>query len=361
MAGTNKEGYLHSLIKTFGVKNSPCKAALSRVRKKVCYTFFKDKLIKLLSDFEPKRLSYRGMKIYAIDGLQVHLPRTDDIINAGYSGRSVSKYRESYTPRMYLVHAYDVLSQVTKDLKEACYFDELHGAKNMIKNFEKNSLTIYDRLYISKGMICGHKKAGNHFLMRARRSSFKEVQNFYKSKKQKSTATIEGVKIYMIKVKNPKTGKKEVFITDMPKSWCTPLMIQKLYNLRWEVETSFKDLVDTLKLQQWHSKFINGIRQELYTLFWLMNYARIEMNKGIKKTKIRLTEVYEKANFKLIVDYIKQRLPELFKRKQGFSKEIKLLIKLSTEKRKHYSRSYKRELKGAASPYPRNNTVWNVS
>jgi hypothetical protein len=221
ISGTNNEGYHHALIKAFIRPSlSPCKAALSKIRARISFEFFKDILVKLLSDYEPKRLTFHGMKIYACDGWQVHLPRTDDIVNAGYSGRAVSKYRESYYPRMYLVHAYDVLSGVTKDLREAPYLDELHGAKNMVKNFERNSLTLYDRLYISTAMIVAHKKAGNYFLMRARRGSFSEVEKFYSSPRQKWTCT--------------------------------------LYRLRWEVENSFRDLAQTMQLQQWRTKTING-------------------------------------------------------------------------------------------------------
>ena len=32
---------------------------------------------------------------------------------------------------------------------------------------------------------------------------------------------------------------------------------------RWEVENSFRDFTQAIRLEQWHSKFINGIRQEL--------------------------------------------------------------------------------------------------
>jgi len=359
IGGTNKQGYFHALVDVFGsARKSPWKGSLSKVRSRVSFTFFQDILRKLISDFESKRRTYRGLKIYAVDGLQVHLPRTDNVVKAGYSGRAVSKYRESYTPRMYLVHAYDVLSQVTKDLRESHLLNELAGAKNMVKHFERDSLTLYDRLYISANMILAHKQAGNYFLMRARRSSFKAIRIFYSSKKQKSGTSLQGVQLKLIKVKNPRSGEKDVFVTNLPTSWCEASQIQMLYNLRWEVETSFKDLVDTMKIQQWHSKSINGIRQELYCTFWLMNYTRILMNKCSKTAKIALQSEYFKPNFKLVVDWIKSHTREIFKRKRGLKKEIRELMKKSTEKRIHYSRSYPRIVKGPASNYPYRNTIW---
>lgn len=363
ISGTNKEGYHHALIKAF-IRPSlcPCKSALARIRMRISFGFFKDILAKLLFDFESKRLTFHGLKIYATDGWQIHLPRTDDIIKAGYSGRAVSKYRESYTPRMYLVHAYDVLSGVTKDLREAPYLDELHGAKNMVKNFEKNSLTLYDRLYISTGMILAHKKAGNYFLMRARRNSFKEVRDFYASCRQKYTCVIEGVQIQMFKVENPKTGAIDVYITNLPKrGWLSQDTVRRLYRLRWEVENSFRDLAETMKLQQWHAKSINGIRQELYATFWLMNFVKIQMNKCERRAKVVLSDVYLRPNFKLAVNFVKGRFSKILHKSRGVLSELIVVLNISTEKREHESRKYPRELKCPDSPYPRNNTVWNVS
>jgi hypothetical protein len=354
---------LQALLKTFDLNELPTKAALTKARKRISWAFFKDLLFDLLSSVD-QRCTYKGLYIYAVDGLQLHLPRTENIIKAGYHGRATSKYTESYTPRLYLVHLYDVQSKITRDLVESSESDELKPAAKMILNLEQNSLTIYDRLYISTRMILAHKEANNCFLFRARRSSFKEVQDFYKVRSKKEVVkqfTIEGMKMWMIKVKNPQTKKNEIFVTNLPESFCNPKEIEKLYRLRWEVEESFKDLTSKLKVEQWHSKSINGIRQELYTAFWLLNFTRIQILKTTKKRKLEMKETYKVGNFKLILNYIIDHLKDFFKRKRGLMKCIKKLLNISTEIRTRMKRSYKRELKGPASPYPRNNTVWNVT
>jgi len=58
------------------------------------------------------------------------------------------------------------------------------------------------------------------------------------------------------------------------------------------------------------------------------------------------------------LNHIVSLLPKIFKRIQGLFDELKILIKISTERRKHYSRAYPRELKTPASPYKYNNTKW---
>lgn len=300
------------------------------------------------------------MKIYAVDGLELHLPRTKDLKKRGYRGRAVSHYLDTYGLRMYLCHAYDVLSGVTKDLRFSPWNDEISHAKNMVKDFGRLSLALYDRLYISTKMILAHHRAGNFFLMRAKRGSFSEIEAYYESHSQKPrTVTIRGVTVRLFKAINPKTLKKDVFVTNLPWRWLSAQLIGRLYRLRWECESSFKDLCDTMKMEQWHSKSLNGILQELYAAFWLMNFTRIQIAKKSKKPKITLSDQYEKPNFKLILDWMKTKLKRLLLRSFSLLRELKTLIKISTEKRVHYSRSYPRQLKCAASPYPHNNTIWH--
>lgn len=260
---------------------------------------------------------------------------------------------------MFLCHAYDVLSSVTKDLRFSPYNDEISHAKNMVKGFGKNSLALYDRLYISTKMILAHHLAGNYFLMRAKRESFKEIEAYYQSHSQKpTTVVIRGVTVRLFKAINPKTGKKDVFVTNLPWKWLHASVIQRLYLRRWEVETSFKDLASTMKMEQWHSKTLNGILQELYATLWLMNFTRIQIAKKSRKPKITLCDQYEKPNFKLILDWVKTKLKHIFNKALGALRDLRKLIKLSTEKRVHYERSYPRQIKSSASPYPYNNTVW---
>ena len=82
----------------------------------------------------------------------------------GYSGRKVSTYRESYYPKGFLTHAYDVLSGMTQDFTFGPRLNEQADAYEMVKNFEERSLTLYDRLYFSKKLVRLHLKHGNFFL-----------------------------------------------------------------------------------------------------------------------------------------------------------------------------------------------------
>lgn len=339
----------------------PVKSALSQIRKRIHFTFFEELFKELLQSVENKRNMLNGLRIYAIDGVQLLVPRTPELIRAGFSGRAVSKYRDTYYPRMYLTHAYDVLSGVTKDLRYHSVLDEIADAIEMIAGFEKNSLTLYDRLYICKKLALAHFEHGNFFLFRCRRAGVpKAISDFFSSHKKFKSFTWPRTKhrLYLIKVKNATTGKYDVFATNLPDSWRVEETIKDLYALRWEVETSFRDLTETMKIEQWHSKSLNGILQELYASFWLWNYSKIQTHLRLKKPENPLQFDYGKPNYKLILSYIVKLFPRILKRSRGVLKDLQTLMNLSTERRKRRSRKYKRELKTPRSPYPYHNTGW---
>lgn len=362
VAGANHEGYNHALLKSFGfenIENTPSKGSFSKARKKISYKFFADRLNDLKKKFEPYRRTFRGLRIYAIDGQQIILPRTDDIKANGYTGRSTSRYSESYMPRAYLTHAYDVLSGVTKSFCFGPRLNEIADAAKMIKGFERNSLTLYDRLYFCSKLVLCHFKRKNYFIFRCRKNALPEIPAFIKDKKRKKLEIFyNGRRLFLVKAWNGRANEWSVFITNLPSSWIKHRLIRKLYRLRWEVEISFKELTATTKIEQWHSKFINGILQELFCSFWLINFVKIQMYFRVKQLKNPLQDEYQRPNFKLLFNWVVWNFPKLLQRIPGVLDEMEILIKKSTERRIHEARHYKREIKGPASPYPYNNTRW---
>ncbi|MGZ6447011.1 MAG: hypothetical protein ACXWRA_03190 [Pseudobdellovibrionaceae bacterium] len=122
VCSTNNIGYstaiLKALDKDMPLTEMPCKSALCQYRQLISSEFFKDFFWDINERSNYLRKIWNGLYIYAIDGIQLTLPRAEDIVMAGYSGRKVSKYRESYMPKMFATAAYDVLNDTIKDLRE---------------------------------------------------------------------------------------------------------------------------------------------------------------------------------------------------------------------------------------------------
>ena len=178
------------------------------------------------------------------------------------------------------------------------------------------------------------------------------------SRKKRLTVDVEGVAVELFKIKNPKTGKSDCYATSLPKNEVDHDTIRSLYNLRWEVENTFRDFTKTIQIEQWHSKKINGIRQELWVGIWMYNFVKMKILNHFDPSETALKREYSKPNFKLIFGWMTSQLSKIFKGLRGFKKMLVELIDRSMEKRKRHSRSYPREIKSPRSPFPYNNTEW---
>lgn len=83
-------------------------------------------------------------------------------------------------------------------------------------------------------------------------------------------------------------GAYENIITNLPEDEFPPAEIKILYGLRWGIETSFRDLKQTIAAEQFHCKNRNYIGMEIYARMVLYNFcsfitARIVVDK--KDTK----------------------------------------------------------------------------
>lgn len=360
IAGRKNEGYISALMRAFeGKKNCPAKSSLSKFRKKVSYKFFITALNDLLSSF--KRPTFRGMHIYAIDGKRAHIPRSPSLEKAGFRGRILSDYRESYQLVMYLTHAYDILSGTTKKIIAGAVNNEIMDARSIVSELEENSLALYDRLFLSHDLLKEHQKAKNFFLMRCKKeSTLKEVVEFAKSKEKSSGLVYQGMDLYLVKVKTKNLGES-IFITNLDPKKFSKKDIEVLYRWRWEVEESFKELTESLSLEQWHSRDYNNILQELFARFWLFNATKIMC---FCRGDIRhdpISNEYRKINFKVCVEWFVRNFDKIVKGARGIFKGLKRLMKKSTEKRKRYTRTFKREIKSPGSPYKYNNTIFKIN
>lgn len=357
-----EEGYDHALTDVFMnelEERVPSKSAFSQFRSEIKFEFFKDCLEKLLLQAEVSMAKFGGLRIYAIDGQQLTLPRSKDIEKQGFNGRAVGEYKETYLPRGYLTHMYDVINGVTKRFTFNSTLNEHQDAKTMISQISERCLVLYDRLFFSEELINLHFDQGTYFMMRCRQNANASVARFFSNKDKKKTSFSYGERrVYLIKVKNPKTGGIEVFATNLPKPWRNRQLIKKLYLLRWEVENFFREFTAITKGEQWHSKSFNGIMQEIYARFWKINFTKITMAHSGQKPLDPHSLTYKKANFKLICDYIAKVIVENWQKLQFLTAYVAYLIKRSTQQRKRLSRSYPRQLKHPASPYPYSNTGW---
>lgn len=370
---TNGDGYPTALLRAWdqcGLSKLkvPWKSSLCEYRQKISFHFFRDLWREDLQRLKPSRRKFAGFYIYSVDGDDLDLPATEDVLGNGYRGYRFSKDKETYYPKMYTVQAMDVMNGLVVDFAESCKKQEVILAREMVKNFEQNSIAIYDRLHGSYQTALQHFESKNYFLIRVKDKNPTnpiEIKEFCRSKKrskwidlkpsqneQKKKKDFQTLRVRLIKVRNPKSKEDIVFMTNLKESKFTNEEIGQLYRARWEVEISFRDQTSSaLRLNQWHSRKINGILQEIYALFWLINQIKIQLLRVVRKIDW-FHKTYQKANFKVCVGLVMDHMDLLA---QGKSKQLQRVlvhwIKRTTEKRQRLSRSYPRQTKRYGRKY----------
>ena len=354
----NHGGYFLALLESFTLeqdKSSPSPSAFSQLRRKISYKFFEVAFERLVERAKTTARDWKGLKVVAIDGMQLTLPRTKDIVSQRFSGRKTSHYAESYMPRGYLVMAFDVLSGTILKKTFNPLLNEIAEAVAMIPACQPETLFIYDRLYFGKKILDAHRKHGSFFVARLKRNAHKSVMSFFPSKRQFSRVNIHGVDLCLIKVKAPQGVA--VYATNLPRHRFNREEIAQIYKLRWQVETAFFKLSTSSHIEDWHSKTLNGLLQELYTRLWLFNATRLLISACQNYASVGMSQ-YKRANFRVIMHYVAVSLHRYWSDFAKHLPRVKELVKATSEQREVYKRDNPRVLKSPGSPYKRACTEW---
>lgn len=258
-----------------------------------------------------------------------------------------------------MVHTWDVINGITRDIVLQTNNEELRAGLEIIPKLEKNSISLYDRLYFCERLLKRHTKSENFFVARCKtEGGRKEIVDFAKDPSLRILVIeIDGIPVKLFKIANRETKQVMVLATNLFFDWVDHNTMYKLYCTRWEVETSFKDFVMSMKIKDFHAKNLNGILQELYARLWLMNFTRIQIMKSGRVHLNPEERVYRKPNYKILYSWVSDHLKEIIDGLEDLWSEFVEIITITMEKRKRRSRRYPRELKYSGKPYPRNSTI----
>jgi len=378
ISSTNNDSYISALVKTWNkvssIQKMPTKSSFSEFRNKVSYRFFEDHFKEHLENINAKRATIRGFHIYAVDGDYLDIMPSKDLLKSGLRGTPCpGKKTETYCLKMYTTQAYDVVNGLIKKFEYSEEMGETELALKMIECYEKNSIAIYDRLYCGYRTMFAHITAGNKFIIRARfggngRNIQKEIFKFSKSKRKSKwiiwkpsfqSGGKQDIKVRLVKIKNPRTNEFMILMTNLTEKQFCDADLGELYQRRWDVEGSFRDITSTLKMEQWHSKNLNGILQEIFTLFWLINTIKFNCFRAHFNAQTWLKRKYKKSNFKFTLNTFVDNVELCFT--SAGRKKIKNIIEAciwrTVESRERLSRSYPRVTRRRGRIYDKNNVV----
>jgi hypothetical protein len=238
------------------------------------------------------------LSVYAIDGSYHTLPATQEIRKAFDPESGYDKKGKGHYPKCLITTAYDALRKFPIDLTvTSIHEDETEQAtQKLIPSIPGGGVILFDRGYAGYQFLDSVAQYDGFFVLRNKATcTFKVVEDFVKSKKKEDLIEFRPNKRYLtknsgktfhseklllriIRLEN-KQGEVSVIITNL-------LDIQKylrqeiidLYFRRWEVETHYLDNKCTIEIETFHSKSVNGIKQEFFAAAIMTIITRIVMN-----------------------------------------------------------------------------------
>ena len=286
----------------WGHPDAPSRSAISKRRKKVPWRVFEQlfyTVVRIALEYWPmdNQYTWHGMSVFAIDGSKFRLPASKEIREYFDPDSGLDQAGKGHYPQSLVSTVYDVFRRIpVARTVEPISASERQETLTMLKSIPKNGILVFDRGYPSYELILKLLQYYvGEFLFRCPSSqTFPALTRFIKSSRVDKIITISPSKKYCerlsasqrrnlpnIKIRAIKSshgGKLTVFITSLldKKKYRKNEIIQ-LYRDRWEVESYYRDEKATLEVDKFHSKSVNGIRQELFAAAIMSVISRILM------------------------------------------------------------------------------------
>lgn len=337
-------------------------AAFIQQRRKIKPDAFKN----ILHNFVASVKSFKKLKNYrliAADGCMVQIPyNPSEKETYMFNGADKKGWN-----KLHLNAFYDILNHifVSINVEPGTKQSEAASAITMAQAFNDKSIIIADRNYCTYNVLQAFQENDQKYLIRSKAPSSDngilgrlnletklsddetitihikrgkcscDKQGFYKSiSSGKVFSNLKSGDTYSFTfrvIKFPlSTGETEYLITNLSPEEFSYEEITYLYNLRWKIETAFRDLKYSLGLLHFHSKKAEYTMQEVYAKIIMYNYCSLITHKTkIPKNKNQNKKQEYKINFKdaiqICINYFKStdNLPDIEEMLLGYIYKVK--------------------------------------
>ena len=294
-------------------KSIPSKSALCQQRKKLNGKLFPH-LMKSFYDAFPTSNKYKGYTLIAVDGTDINLPtdRKDEIYRVKQA-RSDNYFFQMHLNVLYNIcdnRFHSIITQPRPQMNEQAAFCQLVDKGD----FDEKTIFIADRGYVSLNTLAHLTERKKLFLIRAKKPEttasllYKLIDTEHETDQSitvsvtRSKRNINKYKLSCYKIVRKSrvfepipvgdydtvyrlplrvvciqldSGTYEYLITNLPADKFTASDLKTLYHMRWNIETSFRNLKYALALVYLHSVNRDFIIQEIYAKLILYNFASL--------------------------------------------------------------------------------------
>lgn len=279
------------------------KSAFTQARKKLKSTAFiaLNRLIIQQVEKSNTLKTWKGFRLYAVDGSRIRLPDLPKVIDA--FGALGNNNKEHDCPMALASACYDVLNNLMIDARIGhSKGSERSHAIEHLKHVACNALMIYDRGYPALWFMQAHIERSIDFCNRCPWNLYNETRDFYFGDQWEAIVTLTPkgdsrkkchdnsvsdlpVKVRLVRVDLP-NGEKEILITSVLDSKRIVAMDFKgLYHSRWGVEEAFKRLKSRLEVENFSGKSVLAVKQDFYAKMMTYNLEALLARAAEPKVK----------------------------------------------------------------------------
>jgi hypothetical protein len=261
---------------------------------------------KTWSEQDRKRYLFKGLSLFAVDGTT--LKTADTLEHRDHFGEQVyPSGRISSYPQVRGVTLTAVPTHLIRDAKFGPYgVNEMLYAKELLVSIPNDSLTVFDKGFLSAEILCGLTKGGTnrHFIIPAKANTKWEIvggtpddaiieMRVSPQARKKCPELPETWRARAITIID-QSARKHILLTSLlDAKRYTAKDIVACYTNRWHIETSYRELKQTMMgmALTLRSRTVEGVYQEIWGTLTAYNLIRLEMAKAALEVKCEPTEV----------------------------------------------------------------------
>lgn len=292
--------------------NAPTQSALIQQRNKLSVQAFEQLFYRFTDSLSPD-LTLKGYRLFAVDGSDIYIPRNPKDTD---TYRITDAYGKGFN-MLHLNAVYDLMSNLYTDIiiQSVNHINEYVALCDMIDRFaechpEEKALFIADRGFAAMNVFAHAIENNAFFLIRGREPKAKSFLStidlpdapefdiiFERWLTRKNNKTVKAEpevykhiadrvfdylepksrKLYYISFRIIKfqlpNGSAEYIFTNLPREDFSIDEIRDLYNKRWGIETSFRDIKYAAGMLYFHSRKKDLVLQEIYAKLILYNFS----------------------------------------------------------------------------------------
>jgi hypothetical protein len=309
---------------------------------------------------DSKQYLFKGLSLFAMDGTTLKTadtPEHREHFGAQvYPSNTVSSY-----PQVRGVTLTAVPTHLIRNATFGPYgVNEMLYAKELLSSIPDDSLTAFDKGFLSAEILCGLTSAGTnrHFVIPAKANTKWEMidgtpndaiveMRVSPQARKKCPSLPEVWRARAITVIDQSARKKVLLTSLFDRKRYKATDIADCYTRRWQIETSYRELKQTMlgMALTLRSRTIDGVYQEIWGALTAYNLIRLEMAKAALEVKCEPTEISFIRAFHVIqyelhwaaVTRAQGKLPSLLQRLR------QRLVSLIKEERpdRHFDRAVK--------------------